>query len=378
MAELSCDEPPSGGLTRRERWAIASHRFAVPAAGAAAVAAGATMAAGLRAPIGGWAPEILLATGASVLGASLAHRAVQRRRAARLAATSSSEPIPSARWEEGVCARCSGTGLAAAFVDDLAPVAAPLPSMHRRVVSASTTAGDQIWSSWLRTDGERLPVPLVGPVPETAYSPPRPGAFVPFPAREPEPRVSPAPTELAPTRTAPPLLGPFSEEELDRMFPPLLAAAGAPPPPASTILPATPADGRPSVPMEPPGLFDDGAPFAPIDFDLALEAANPIPPHLRSRDRRRAAPPRPAREYARTAIVHSAECASCERTLTELRRWGPCPGCLRPVCNLCLLEAIWSQGRGYCAACLAERGDGPDGEPGVGSSWEIPALEDAS
>jgi len=309
---------------------------------------GSALAAGLRHPFGPLAPGILLATGAATVGATVTQSLLQRRHAAGSEGPRSPPGTDPAR-EGDPCRHCAGTGLRSPTGPDR-----PEPPFHptgsRALVTSWTSAGDQIWSTWLRTDTGHLPVELVGPVPATAYMPPRPGQFVPFPEKEPT-LVLPARTvDPAPLRDATPgTLMPFPEEELDRLFPPDL--------PESDPAPESIASS-----FDVPGDAGFGSPFgippalgSPA-FDVHFEAITPIPPHLR-RTAPPAASPAPAPRSMgprRSSAGPKSECTSCDRELVDLRSWGPCPECLRPVCNHCLLESLWEHGRGYCVPCAEE------------------------
>ena len=82
------------------------------------------------------------------------------------------------------------------------------------------------------------------------------------------------------------------------------------------------------------------------------EATNPLPPHLRG------VAVRPAHTGAhasdplpRKARLSRSVCASCSKVVLDLRMSGPCPKCLRPICNECLREAFATQGHGWCVDC---------------------------
>ncbi|MGD0588810.1 MAG: hypothetical protein ABSA63_08485, partial [Thermoplasmata archaeon] len=83
--------------------------------------------------------------------------------------------------------------------------------------------------------------------------------------------------------------------------------------------------------------------------DLFLEAANPIPPHLRGIDRvevRRSGRRSPDPAGPKTV------CASCSKVVVNLRMSGPCPKCLRPICSECLRESFLAHGQGCCVDCF--------------------------
>ena len=355
------------------RWAAVSRGLAVPATGGAAIAIGAALAEGAPTPLPHWVPPILLAAGASALGGSLTGWLVRRRTTRRAGPAPLSEFAEEEKeLEIRMCLHCSGTGVAVpAVANDPAPIPTRVPGQV--VVYSSNAPGDQIWSSWFRTDLGEFPAPLVGPVAESAYAPPKKGAPIPFPYKEPDP------TSLVPSngRAAHPaplrLREPYPLEELDRLFPPI-APIGSPTD-STPVIPGPAASGPFTAPVALPW-----EPVEPVVYDVRTEALTPIPPHLRDPSRSRAA--REAkwsgRVAPRTAVVGSSACASCERSLTDLRRWSPCPDCLRPVCNLCLLESLWNLGRGCCTACLDSAPEMADGPAAPLAPWPVVALEDSS
>jgi hypothetical protein len=348
MDEPSRAEFTDERATWRARWAHASHRLIPPVAGGAALVAGSVMAAGVRSPLGEYAPAILLATGAAAVSATLVNLLARRSRASGPGDPRADAVEEAARLEE-LCRYCEGTGLSA--LEDPEDPASVGPIGSRRIVlSSSTTPGDQIWSGWLRTDGGHLPVGLIGPVPETAYMPPRAGQFIPFPEREPDLILTAdLPSRRGSALREPPRPAPFPVEELDRLFPPDLPATDS-----STAPVSGPLDVPDEIGSDP--VFGTPPPPGSLEYQIHLEAITATPPHLRS-----AAPPRtesstpaPRVPSRMSSMVARTECASCDRELVELRSWGPCPECLRPVCNLCLLESLWKHGRGYCGPCAGE------------------------
>jgi len=87
--------------------------------------------------------------------------------------------------------------------------------------------------------------------------------------------------------------------------------------------------------------------------DLFLEAVNPVPPHLRSVGvHAQIEAHRPTRRSISCASQRSV-CASCSKVVVDLRMSGPCPKCLRPICNDCLREALATRGHGWCVDCSA-------------------------
>jgi hypothetical protein len=195
----------------------------------------------------------------------------------------------------------------------------------------------------------------------------------------------------------------FSEEELDRLFPltsdhPYVVLTDAPERVGgvpswkreagpSTKVPAHPdslapfAGGHSSAsggegdrgsrlgPFEEPGIdcpSNPGSTRAPSSgsldsspgprgtaAELFLEAANPVPPHLRNADpSTRVGVHRPARRSVDPGSQRSV-CASCSKVVVNLHMSGPCPKCLRPICNDCLHDAFARYGHGWCTDCSA-------------------------
>ena len=181
--------------------------------------------------------------------------------------------------------------------------AAAVPSFSRSdsgwwpVTTTLSHPGDRLWSEWSGHAGPGFPVSVIGPVPETAWVRPSDGAFLPFPEREPDLVIDPPAVEVGPG------------------------------------LPAGPAAG-----------------LSP----LVIEAMSPVPVYERiPAPSPRAAPP------GRPRPPVGAACASCNDWVVDLRKWSPCPDCLRPVCTECLLESMAVAGHGTCATCIVD----PRGAP---------------
>ncbi len=198
-------------------------------------------------------------------------------------------------------------------------------------------------------------------------------------------------------------VGSFSEEELDRMFPltsdhPYVILADGPrrvggvtswkrEPGPSAEAPARPysvprlAGGRSAppgwdgdrssqpVPFDEPGAdrpsgpgwttspYSESPDTSPrprgTEAELFLEATNPVPPHLRNASGSlRVEVHRPARRSVDPGSQRSV-CASCSNVVVNLHMSGPCPKCLRPICNDCLHDAFARFGHGWCIDCSA-------------------------
>jgi len=302
-------------------------------------------------------------------------------------------------------------------------------------VSATAHVREDFWRRWLVPRREPLGSGGVGHVPRTLYLPIIPGALArystghhdlsggaqeiprtigaPRPGRRGALQRSPVPSltisalRPGPVDRAIPTVGtrPFSEEELDRLFPP--EASPPTPPPEGTrpspmvlgetpplrpgVPPAAPSRqsldgttpgqvspaplGRPSPephlasgsgpagasepPVMPgfapsfPGILGGAWPTDLMDHPVDLEAINPVPPHLRAR---RAPEPglRPAgRVGGSLQSTPARSCAMCGRQLWDFRTWGECPGCGDPVCEPCLRSSFVNGAEGHCSDCRA-------------------------
>ncbi len=308
----------------------------------------------------------------------------------------------------------------------------PESGIGRAAVSATAHVGDEFWGRWLLPHADSLGAELVGPVPATPYLPPVPGALAPYSARDadlvfvgrgsPAGRAEPRPARPHPPRNsaaAPVYLSSggstagdraittiggraFSEEELDRLFPPDTSPwsppspgngpspeRGVPPPQApetpiarpspgpleralrASAAPRMPGVGAPEpyapsgagsvLAAVPVGVTDYAAPFSEfpgtggtterMNHPLHLEALNPIPPHLRSAG---GSPPRrpPAVETAPPLRPNPARsCSMCARQLWDFRSWGDCPECGDPICEHCLRLSFLTGAEGHCWDC---------------------------
>lgn len=303
--------------------------------------------------------------------------------------------------------------------------------LGRAAVSATTRGGDELWRRWTIPPARPLGVAIAGPVPQSAYSPPPASGFVGFPARDtdlqfptpgrarpptPEATRSPVPAlasradASAPTDEARPSgdpspspnhTGPFTESELDAMFPlgrdfspvteesPSPAASRPPKPksePRAANLPFAegPAPRGPRRPErirparaptpEPMPKTPDRPDSAPVssgeevgpllagpvgllptldsmDHLVALEALNPTPPHLRLAPSLGVDRARPGRTLTATSGGFRWHCTECSQGLTDLRAWVECPQCARPICRRCLTLSFLTGADGHCTDC---------------------------
>ena len=304
-----------------------------------------------------------------------------------------------------------------------------------RVLSTPTSPGDETWLSWLPREHRRLGPEAAGMAPSGSYAPSGLGGLVAiplrkspqgfwagtgaFPATSRSAAARPIPVEVggtpysaAPIRTpepapTPPLPGTraFSDEELDRMFPPAPdrpslflsnppAKVGVSESLARHLGPraeGTPRSARPGYLYEeegslselPPEPFaiasrpvsEDPEPFGPGEAagsslstghdealgppsagsDLSLESTNPVPPHLRAEFAQSEIESRPHASRSAEPGGPKSVCASCSKVVVSLRMSGPCPRCLRPICRDCLGEALRTVGHGWCEDCSLAR-----------------------
>ena len=231
------------------------------------------------------------------------------------------------------------------------------------LLAHGSTTGDALWSAWTPASGE-LPVSLVGPVPETAYVPPREDAPEVFAERTPSlfvdlrsgeilvPSSLAAPAGFDPTPTPGP--GPY-----DR-------ATGAPFPVAPRPIGPSRLSATTFVPDELPGMAPEdeewtatqpisAGPPAGLPERIRWEAVTAVPPHLRPRA---PVPPRrpPTAPSVAAARPTRAWCATCREPIEAPVAWRRCHDCARPLCHACVVTALVEEERAWCSACAAEHG----------------------
>jgi hypothetical protein len=342
-------EPPA---RRWERWAHASHSYVLPTAAAAGIALGGALAVGAPRVLEAYAPAALILLGVGTLGSSLAFLRWRRHVSLEVAAEESAVGAAAT-----ACPRCAAESEEHREWTDLVrrawhtPIAAA-PASGPRPIPLGVRAGDQIWHAWATEPAGTLPVPLVGPVPETAWVPPKPGSYIPFAAKE--PRLIVVDGSLAPI-----LMGGAIPNEAVTSS--VFSAAPAGPAAASAVSSVVDLGSRTSD-LGP--TFDFGPSGGPLDWILQ-EALHPLPPHLRP------APPTTWTSSESSAPVEHPHpvsslmdlgetCGTCTRTLPEDEGWGLCPECGIPVCHDCRARAVVEFGHTWCAGC------------GVSRAWELP------
>ena len=172
-----------------------------------------------------------------------------------------------------------------------------------------SSPGDLLWRSWTSSDVGEMPVELVGPLPETAYTPTPPGGFQPFPERDLDllvPTIRPVVAETG--------VGPTWDEIWSRLI----------------------------------------EPVAPIDA-MTVEALTAMPPHLRVSDDGMESPALSSFSAPGSPSdpASGASCASCDRVLTRRADPRSCEECDRLVCSPCAIEATLDHGATWCSSCAS-------------------------
>jgi hypothetical protein len=343
MASTSATSADAG-TAHLLRWADRSHWFVLPLTGAVSFGVGLSLVFGLQLPFGGYAPLVLVVLGFGAIASAVAGLAARRARPA--AAPETPARVISESWV--ICPSCSARSSASAShrteappVRDAPPISWLLPAHSHE--SGPPGAGDFLWASWIPDVG-KMPVELVGPVPETAYVPHREGT--PKLYEEGEPVVLDLPTAGG-------IAGAVGTGVT------LEAAAEAP-----TVLPAVAsletiaAEVEETIPR-PPATIDAGDGITVSDLtigDIVLwEALNPTPPHLREGTA-------PARSNAadRAGGVGSAytgvRCVDCRGPVHEADAQYRCFLCRRRMCGECMEHALETAGGGCCSYCSGLQG----------------------
>jgi hypothetical protein len=399
-AHAGAQHRPSG---LSERLTHASHQYLLPAVGAGAATLGGVLLLGAGASTRPFLPFALVGLGAAAVASSVAFHHWQYRRSI------SPTPPPMATVPPAV--RDEPYGRASSV---------PHSGIGRAATATVAAAGETIWRQWDSPSTGSLGATLTGPVAESAYVPsaighpgpyadrdeglmfyplaalPRPAPLrgsvgVPgAPRRVPVPTVRSAANARA--RLAARRRVPFSDAELDALFPPdrspppmaapmpLATAEFSPIPfPRATLaleidsiaLPST--GSRPSssgsravaadLPPEEAPEFDEGAQpsgrfrilpsLLSLRDPLYVETIHPLPPHLRSSVPRGGGRVAGARATSTPHPVgdRSTECVGCFRSLSGFRGWVMCPGCHGPLCRRCLGASFMASPEGQCSRC---------------------------
>jgi hypothetical protein len=339
-------EPSGDDDTARDlaRWADRSHWFVLPLTGAVSFGIGLSLVFGLKLPFAGYAPLLLVVLGVGAIASALAGLATRSAHPADVAR--SPAPVVSESWV--ICPSCSARSSAAAPHADLPPVrdAPPiswlLPAHSQD--SGPPGAGDALWASWIPDVG-KMPVDLIGPVPETAYVPHREGT--PRLYEEGEPVVLELPTAGG---IAGAVATGVTLEAAVRADSPELAPS---------LLDEVAAEVEETIPAVVSEPIDAGDGISVTDLtigDVVLwEALNPTPPHLRSGT---AAVPLTlaGRTGAVGPVYAGVQCVDCRGPVVETGAPHRCFLCRRRLCGDCMEKALRTSEGGCCSYCSALQG----------------------
>jgi hypothetical protein len=340
MMEKSRISSPSSSPRHREKPTNRSRRYLVPIAGAVSVTLGLSFAIAARFPGDVYLPLVLVSLGVGVLSSALG--SIGPREPLATAAATSSErfiadtlvicPSCSARSFEPVATLPPAASTGAWRVPDPVPGALATGPAH----AVASTPGDFLWGSWASETG-RLPVELVGPVAETAYVAPRPGAPTLYEEGE--------PVMFEPVASSTPATETRASSSVSAV------SASAPVMPRPEI-----EDSESTLVM---GLSDWRSVGSSVleytSADVVLwEAMNPTPPHLRAPSTPRAAPT-PVSRSARSQAIPSGQCADCAELVPDPANWRRCLECGHLLCSVCMVDALVSRERPWCSRCAEAR-----------------------
>ena len=363
-----------------------SHLYVLPVAGGASLVLGTLATVGMSGEIPRILPFALIIVGASALVGSLAsHLCIPRTKEVEHV-----EPTPPATPE---VAGASTTVRAAPArgPDSSWPQSRPHSGIGRATLAELSHVEDELWRRWATPRSAPLGAPLTGPVPETAYSPARPGAHGPFESRDRDVVVlsevgrsragvgRPQTNELAPparavaSRAVTPRRG-FAAPRADIA----LSARGSA---ATNETLGARAFAGASIPLlsgRSGGFLDMDV----LDHPTYLASIDPSPPRPApaAGSERESVPGRPGPKSRPAA--HRGICSDCSRRLLDFRAWVECRVCRKPMCRDCLQQSFSSGEDGSCSACRASRrrpsaGRG-QGRREIGADAEWGRAQDAS
>ena len=340
MARASETSAADGTARPPTRWADRSHWFVLPLTGAVSFGVGLSLVFGFKLPFAGYAPLVLVTLGVGAIASALA--GLFERRAHPPVPAEHPAHVISESWV--ICPSCSARSSAGAHhpepppVRDAPPISWLLPAHAKG--SGPVGAGDSLWASWL-PEGHKLPVDLVGPVPETAYVPHREGT--PRLYEEGEPVILDLPTAGGIAGA----VGTHVSLENARD-----AAASVA---DDFALAEIAAEVEESLPFPEPVPAGEGITVTDLTIgDVVLwEALNPTPPHLRSGPAPLAPPGRPR---AIGTVYPSVQCAECRGGVIESGAPLRCFLCRRRLCGDCMEKALRTTEGGCCTYCSALQG----------------------
>ena len=327
----------------REWWVTRSARHALLVGSATTGALGLSLTLAGRLAWDHYAPVELLIMGAGMLAASAVVRP-------QVAPETAANPPGVPGTASPRIARTNNTtaalGLARSSTGshesarEILPPASSLPS--RIFATSRSNPAEFLWESWAPTLG-RLPVELVGPVPETAYVTPRSG--------RPQLHEEGEPIVLEPSY--------FDDDGIDWGTTNRFDTLGTlPPRPIASITSqaagcATGASLPPATSPQ-PGVGANSVGSAVIGTPVLTEALNPTPPHLRPRpSKTKSHVPQPRR--SENSLDRPTRCADCRQLVREPKIWRRCPDCRRQLCTHCIVEALVAYEEGWCSHCAGLR-----------------------
>jgi len=331
------DDRPSAGPRGLAWWAAHGDRYVLPVAGAIAFTLGLAPVVGLRGPWGAFTPVLLVLLGITMILSALvrstfdpAHSSerpgkqlpemAETARARSPVRSYSPAPATSAVPSRRRDARGSKTGVRA----ESAPAASPSP-------------GDRLWSSWV-APVRKLPGELVGPVPETAYVPHRPGAPSLYEEGEP---VFLGPAKIA-GRASERYVVPLDEGEFSSF--PSLVSSYALEPEALAAVRVQDLEGEPTRMGVPSSI---GA-MARLPRPRETDSSTPPVERARSNPLNSARPERRER-----GPVRSPRCANCRNELDASATPSRCIACLRRLCSECVATVHRTSEGIWCPRCAS-------------------------
>lgn len=322
-------------------WADRLHRYLMAAVGVGTIAVALSVVFHARLSLGASAPVVLLILGGAVVAGSFIRPATPEH-----APSDSRAHIPDSSDDFGmVCPSCGARGLLSAATEEAwgwqEPAAPREISLASWGLENHATAGDFLWESWAPTAGS-LGARVVGPVPETAYVPPKPGDPVLYEEGEPIIVLSPEPeepyewgttTRLGEVEPLPAASLVSTDVSASEHEPPSIAS-----PNSEALLPAN------------NSILSEAEASGPV----LQEALEPTPPHLRERSKRTKVPksdhPRKAHETGR-----ASRCANCREAVPDPKNWRRCPDCQHQLCTHCIVEALATYEAAWCTHCAGVR-----------------------
>ena len=394
-----------------ERVAHHSHLYVLPAAGVAASILGVVGLIGARMEPTALLPTALVLVGTSaIVGSVGSYMCLPKTEVAPVRApgshTKNAEP-------EAVNAVTGRAEPSREKVFEPRPGRAHV-SIGRATLAELTQIEDEIWKRWARPQTAALGAELVGPVPETAFSPHKAGAFVAFPdkdedavpmevdakgiaaARPQEARRSPASARTIDSagrslqQAVRPARREFGAPTGATARTPVLLPVNVPIGPSAKSNPTGRVSTvRPRSRMEldsPEDMLPVGgglvSPLAAgrvgalsnldaFDHPAYFESAAPTPPRPSGPSDLRPGHTAHGHTGTRSPSVGRRICTECSRHLVEFRTWVECRACRKPLCQECLEESFHGRAPGTCSECgrnerwspQARRSPSPQGRP---------------